>query len=87
MSLLPPRAALRFFRIPQLTIPQQPIIGFLAPAKDGRKLIPGLLCPTQSSHLDHHSHGRQPQPSAVGADEGHGLGESAGHSSHPHTVS
>ena len=68
---------MRFFRIPQLTIPQQPIIGFLAPAKDGRKLILGLLCPTQSSHLDHHSHGRQPQSSAVSTDEGHGLGESA----------
>uniref|UniRef100_A0AAF6YW16 cAMP responsive element binding protein 3 n=1 Tax=Bos taurus TaxID=9913 RepID=A0AAF6YW16_BOVIN len=54
---------------PQLEPPalqsEQPIIGFLAPAKDGRKLILGLLCPTQSSHLDHHSHGRQPQSSAT----------------------
>uniref|UniRef100_A0A673VBR6 cAMP responsive element binding protein 3 n=1 Tax=Suricata suricatta TaxID=37032 RepID=A0A673VBR6_SURSU len=76
-----PIAALGLLRLFQLTIPEQSLIGFLASSKDGRKLILDILCPTQNSHLNHHSHSCQPQSSTVSTAQGHGFGCQAGRAS------
>lgn len=69
-----------------VAIPQQSLIGFLAPSKNGRKLVLDVLCPTQSSHLDHHSHSCQPQSATVSTDQGHRFRGQTGSSSHSHAI-